>query len=36
VEVLDGQTLKTFEEQLDPQLDRLQSELTEETYKLNR
>src|SRR6476660_5310221 len=30
---IDGQTLKTFEEQLDPQLDRLQSELTEETYK---
>jgi group II intron reverse transcriptase/maturase len=30
---VDGQTLKTFEEQLDPQLDRLQSELTEETYK---
>jgi len=30
---IDGQTLKAFEEQLDPQLDRLQSELTEETYK---
>src|SRR5580658_7994257 len=30
---VDGQTLKAFEEQLDPQLDRLQSELTEETYK---
>jgi group II intron reverse transcriptase/maturase len=30
---VDGQTLKTFGEQLDPQLDRLQSELTEETYK---
>src|SRR5882762_4390612 len=30
---IDGQTLKTFEEQLDPQLGRLQSELTEETYK---
>src|SRR3954452_4380729 len=30
---VDGQTLKAFGEQLDPQLDRLQSELTEETYK---
>ena len=30
---VDGQTLQAFEEQLDPQLDRLQSELTEETYK---
>jgi RNA-directed DNA polymerase len=30
---VDGQTLKVFGEQLDPQLDRLQSELTEETYK---
>src|SRR6059036_2902211 len=30
---IDGQTLKAFGEQLDPQLDRLQSELTEETYK---
>jgi RNA-directed DNA polymerase len=30
---VDGQTLKAFEGQLDPQLDRLQSELTEETYK---
>jgi len=30
---IDGQTLKAFEEQLDPQLDRLQNELTEETYK---
>ena len=30
---VDGQTLKAFEEQLDPQLDRLQSELTKETYK---
>jgi RNA-directed DNA polymerase len=30
---IDGQTLKAFEEQLDSQLDRLQSELTEETYK---
>jgi RNA-directed DNA polymerase len=30
---VDGQTLKVFGEQLDPQLDRLQSELTEETYE---
>ena len=30
---VDGQTLKAFGEQLDPQLDRLQSELTDETYK---
>jgi group II intron reverse transcriptase/maturase len=30
---VDGQTLKAFGEQLDPQLDRLQSELTEQTYK---
>src|SRR5215467_13136339 len=30
---VDGQSLKVFGEQLDPQLDRLQSELTEETYK---
>jgi len=30
---VDGQSLKAFGEQLDPQLDRLQSELTEETYK---
>ena len=30
---VDGQTLEAFGEQLDPQLDRLQSELTEETYK---
>jgi RNA-directed DNA polymerase len=30
---VDGQTLKAFAEQLDPQLDRLQSELTEETYE---
>jgi RNA-directed DNA polymerase len=30
---VDGQTLKAFGEQLDPQLDRLQNELTEETYK---
>ena len=30
---VDGQTLQAFGEQLDPQLDRLQSELTEETYK---
>ena len=30
---VDGQTLKAFGEQLDPQLDRLQSELTEGTYK---
>jgi group II intron reverse transcriptase/maturase len=30
---VDGQTLTAFGEQLDPQLDRLQSELTEETYK---
>ena len=30
---VDGQTLKAFGEQLDPQLDRLQSELTEDTYK---
>jgi RNA-directed DNA polymerase len=30
---IDGQTLKAFGEQLDPQLDRLQSELTRETYK---
>src|SRR3954467_6891955 len=30
---IDGQTLKAFAEQLDPQLDRLQSELTEETYE---
>ena len=30
---VDGQTLQAFEEQLDPQLDRLQNELTEETYK---
>jgi RNA-directed DNA polymerase len=30
---VDGQTLKAFGEQLDPQLNRLQSELTKETYK---
>jgi len=30
---VDGQTLKVFGEQLDPQLDRLQSELTEGTYE---
>jgi retron-type reverse transcriptase len=30
---VDGQTLKAFGEQLDSQLDRLQSELTEQTYK---
>jgi len=30
---VDGQSLKAFGEQLDPQLDRLQSELTEETYQ---
>src|SRR6266566_2408896 len=30
---IDGQTLNAFAEQLDPQLDRLQSELTEETYE---
>jgi RNA-directed DNA polymerase len=30
---VDGQTLEAFGEQLGPQLDRLQSELTEETYK---
>src|ERR1700680_4805062 len=30
---VDGQTLKAFGEQLDPQLDRLQSELTEDTYE---
>jgi RNA-directed DNA polymerase len=30
---VDGQTLKAFAEQLDPQLDRLQSELIEETYE---
>jgi RNA-directed DNA polymerase len=30
---VDGKTLEAFGEQLDPQLDRLQSELTEETYK---
>jgi RNA-directed DNA polymerase len=30
---VDGQTLAAFAEQLDPQLDRLQSELTEETYE---
>jgi RNA-directed DNA polymerase len=30
---VDGQTLKAFGEQLDPQLDRLQSELTEGTYR---
>ena len=30
---VDGQTWKAFGEQLDPQLDRLQSELAEEAYK---
>jgi RNA-directed DNA polymerase len=30
---VDGQTLKVFDEQLDSQLDRLQRELTEQTYK---
>jgi group II intron reverse transcriptase/maturase len=30
---VDGQTLETFEAQLDPQLDRLQRELKEDTYQ---
>ena len=30
---VDGQSLEAFEAQLDPQLDRLQRELTEETYR---